>query len=96
MPPETGNPVMKSEPVKLFPGCKYLNSNLTEFFLGKEGVEIIKSALKNTRNHNMQLKFQNYEKSSSSISPFRVALKATFSCQPKRVILFQLVAQFTV
>jgi len=44
MPPETGNPVMKFEPIKLFPGCKYLNSNLTEFLSKKEEVVIIKSA----------------------------------------------------
>ena len=61
MPPKTGNPVMKFEPVKLFPSWKYLNSNLTEFLEEKEKVVIIKNALKNTRNNNMQLKFQNYE-----------------------------------
>ena len=44
MPPETGNPVMKFELVKLFPSWKYLNSNLIEFLEEKEEVVIIKSA----------------------------------------------------
>ena len=46
MPPETGNPLMKFEPVKLFPNWKYLNSNLTEFSLRKGGSGNNKKCLK--------------------------------------------------
>ena len=62
MPPETGNPLMKFEPVKLFPSWKYLNSNLTEFSLRKGGSGYNKKCLKNTWNKNMQIKIHNCEK----------------------------------